>query len=124
MPKDQFGSPHFQPDNGAYAGRFSSTTNVTGMVIAQLTQTSADPDSQFAESGPLILTTPSCTNTFTVNGLVTGPTFSASLIQSTIGNTSTAFLFAAGTPDATRLSIPASNNILSASCNAGFSAAP
>ncbi len=119
MPKTTMGSLSFKPLTGTYTGTLVSTGNVSATVTATLTQAPADSDGQFPESGTVTVVTPSCTNTFTATGIVTGPTFSATLNQAVAGIPSTALLLGAITPDATQISIPGGINILSANCNFG-----
>lgn len=116
MPVTQFVSDGFSPVTGTYAGTFSASGGGQATVTATLTQGAANADGQFPETGTLVLATPSCTNNFTVSGIVTGPTMTVEFNPaggSSLGG------FVAVLPDhVLTLSIPAGINVAGA-CNPG-----
>jgi hypothetical protein len=108
----------FPPLTGTYTGTLTSTTNTTAVVTANLAQASANSSGQFPESGTVIVTAPGCTSTFTLTGLITGPTLAASL-SSTSGPTATAVASAVLSPASSQPPLPITLNILSTGCNTG-----
>ena len=116
MPSTQFVSDQFSPVTGTYAGTFTTGNGVQATVSASLTQGAANADGQFPETGTLVLTTPTCTNNFTVSGIVTGPTMT---VEFNPGAGTSLGGFVAVLPDhVLTLSIPAGIGV-SGSCNPG-----
>ena len=116
MAATEFVSDQFSPVTGTYVGSFVSAAGVQATVTAALAQGPANGDGQFPESGTLVLTTATCSNNFTVSGMVTGPTATVQFNPS--GNASLGG-FAAVLPDHA-LTVPLPSGItVTGACNPG-----
>ncbi len=105
----------FAPLTGTFAGTLTSTSSTMVTATAALTQSTANADGLFTESGTITITGTGCTNTFPVTGLFAGSPFTTSL-TSTSGPPATA-TFSAGVPYGS--SVSSSIAIVSSGCNAG-----
>jgi len=71
----------------ALTGNFAGTLTSNASYTATLTQQAANADGQFPETGTMTLTTPSCSSSYALTGLVTGSSFTASLSASNPSST-------------------------------------
>jgi hypothetical protein len=71
--------PEFAPLTGIYIGPITSSSGTTANFTVTLAQSAANPDGEFPESGTITVAGPTCTNTYSLTGLVTGSTYSAIL---------------------------------------------
>jgi hypothetical protein len=116
MGATQFVSDAFSPVTGTYVGSFTTGNGVQGAVTAQMFQGAANADGQFPETGMLVLSTPTCTNNFTVSGIVTGPTMAVEF--NPMGGSSLGGFVAVLPDHVLTLSIPAGITVRGA-CNPG-----
>ena len=106
---------NYKPLSGAYSASLSSVSGVTG--TAMLTQSAANSDGMFPETGSFTIGTGFCATTFLVNGFVAGPGLSATL-TSTSGPVATAVLTGSIT-DQTATAASVSLAVSSGICNSG-----
>jgi hypothetical protein len=109
-----------QSVSGVYTGILSAAagTPSTTTATASLTQATANSDGQFPVSGTVTIAGATCTNTFSLTGLVAGPSLSATLL-STSGPPATAVVLGPIVPGLNQPSLTLSINILSTGCNTG-----
>jgi hypothetical protein len=105
----------FAPLTGTFAGTLTSTSSTAVTATAVLTQSAANADGLFTESGTITIAGTGCTNTFSVTGLFAGTPFSANLTSAS-GPPATA-TFSAGVPYGS--SVSSSIAIVSSGCTAG-----
>jgi hypothetical protein len=73
----------YLPLTGSYSGTVTGSAGATATYAASLTQSAANADGQFPESGSITVSTSSCSTTYPISGLVAGPALTASLSSAT-----------------------------------------
>jgi hypothetical protein len=120
IPSTALFASEIQPVTGAYIGTVSaaSGTPSTASATANLTQAAANSDGLFPVTGSIAIAGISCSSTFSLTGLITGPNLSATLV-STSGPTATGSVQGTINAGIFAPSLTLSINILSSGCNNG-----
>jgi hypothetical protein len=108
----------FAPLTGTYTGQIKSASGSTATFSATLTQAAANSDGQFPETGPISVVGATCTNVFSVAGLVSGPALTATL-SPVSGPAATASLITGPTSGTLTSPIAFGMTITGTGCNAG-----
>ena len=105
------------PLTGTFIGSLTSLAGVASTFTVALTQSAANSDGQFPESGTITVAGSGCTNVFSLTGMVTGLTLTATLTP-TSGPPATATLLTGPPYGNTTAPLEFSINITGTGCNA------
>ncbi len=106
------------PLSGSFIGSLTSLSGVASTFTVALTQSAANSDGQFPESGTITVAGSGCTNVFSLTGMVTGLTLTATLAP-TSGPPATATLLTGPPYGDTTAPLAFSITITGTGCNAG-----